>query len=140
MEEDLVKDGWTEIIRNLISMANYRGKDTNWEEVPKLMELADFQKMEQIRSRAETLVDDKETAESLNRGTDNFVRGRVFTTAICRHSTEIASASLILMAKAWRGLRKKAWWPTESSTRSTALFLPQASKSVQATLGELAIT
>ena len=29
------------------------------------MELADFQKMEQIRSRAETLVDDKETAESL---------------------------------------------------------------------------
>ena len=65
VEEDLVKDGWTEIIRNLISMANYRGKDTNWEEVPKLMELADFQKMEQIRSRAETLVDDRETAESL---------------------------------------------------------------------------
>ena len=65
VEEDLVKDGWTEIIRNLISMANYRGKDTNWEEVPKLMELADFQKMEQIRSRAEALVENKETAESL---------------------------------------------------------------------------
>ena len=27
VEEDLVQDGWTEIIRNLISMANYRGKD-----------------------------------------------------------------------------------------------------------------
>ena len=65
VEEDLVKDGWTEIIRNLISMANYRGKDTNWEEVPKLMELADFQKMEQIRSRAEELVENKDTAESL---------------------------------------------------------------------------
>jgi cyclohexanone monooxygenase len=65
VEEDLVKDGWTEIIRNLISMANYRGKDVNWEEVPRLMELADFQKMEQIRSRAEELVEDKQTAESL---------------------------------------------------------------------------
>ena len=27
IEEDLVMDGWTEIIRNLISMANYRGKN-----------------------------------------------------------------------------------------------------------------
>lgn len=65
VEEDLVGDGWTEIIRNLVSMANYRGKDTNWDEVPKLMELADFQKMEQIRARAESLVEDPNVAESL---------------------------------------------------------------------------
>ena len=65
VEEDLVKDGWTEIIRNLISMANYRGEDTNWDEVPQLMEIADFQKMEQIRARAAELVADPKTAESL---------------------------------------------------------------------------
>ena len=65
VEEDLVKDGWTEIIRNLISMANYRGEDTNWDEVPELMEIADFQKMEQIRARASDLVEDPQTAESL---------------------------------------------------------------------------
>ena len=65
VEEDLVKDGWTEIIRNLISMANYRGENTNWDEVPKLMEIADFQKMEQIRNRAAELVNDSKTAESL---------------------------------------------------------------------------
>ena len=65
VEEDLVKDGWTEIIRNLISMANYRGKNTNWDEVPKLMELADFEKMEQIRARAEEIVQDPDTAEAL---------------------------------------------------------------------------
>ena len=65
VEEDLVKDGWTEIIRNLISMANYRGEDTNWDEVPQLMEIADFQKMEQIRARAAELVEDPQTAESL---------------------------------------------------------------------------
>lgn len=65
VEEDLVKDGWTEIIRNLISLANYRGEDTNWDEVPQLMEIADFQKMEQIRNRAAELVNDPKTAESL---------------------------------------------------------------------------
>ena len=65
VEEDLVKDGWTEIIRNLVSMANYRGKDTNWDEVPKMMELADFKKMEQIRARAEEIVADPTTAEAL---------------------------------------------------------------------------
>ena len=65
VEEDLVQDGWTEIIRNLISMANYRGRDIDWSEVPKLMELADFEKMEQVRARVDDLVEDPETAEAL---------------------------------------------------------------------------
>ncbi|MFL2535990.1 MAG: flavin-containing monooxygenase [Candidatus Azotimanducaceae bacterium] len=65
VEEDLVMDGWTEIIRNLISMANYRGKDIDPRDIPKLMEMADFQKMEQIRARVDTLVEDPKTAEAL---------------------------------------------------------------------------
>ena len=65
IEEDLVRDGWTEIIRNLISMANYRGKGLERKEIERLMELADFQKMEQIRARAEELVNDPNVAESL---------------------------------------------------------------------------
>jgi cation diffusion facilitator CzcD-associated flavoprotein CzcO len=65
IEEDLVKDGWTEIIRNLISMANYRGKGIDRAEVPKLMELADFQKMEQIRARVDSMVADPQIAEAL---------------------------------------------------------------------------
>jgi cation diffusion facilitator CzcD-associated flavoprotein CzcO len=65
VEEDLIQDGWTEIIRNLISMANYRGRSLDRDEIGRLMELADFQKMEQIRQRAVELVDDPETAESL---------------------------------------------------------------------------
>ncbi len=65
VDEDLVQDGWTEIIRNLISMANYRGKDTDWSLVPQLMELADFKKMEQIRARVDEIVEDPETAEAL---------------------------------------------------------------------------
>ena len=65
VEKDLVQDGWTEIIRNLISMANYRGKDTDWSIVPQLMEIADFQKMNQIRARVDDIIKDRETAEAL---------------------------------------------------------------------------
>ena len=65
VEEDLVQDGWTEIIRNLISMANFRGKDVDWSKVPYLMELADFKKMNQIRARVDSIVEDPETAEAL---------------------------------------------------------------------------
>ena len=65
-DEDLVNDGWTEIIRNLGSMVNFNclGRLSPAEIVEK-MELADFQKMEQIRARAEADVADKDIAESL---------------------------------------------------------------------------
>ena len=65
IEEDLVMDGWTEIIRNLISMANYRGKNLSGEDIARLMELADFEKMEQIRQRVDDIVEDPTTAEAL---------------------------------------------------------------------------
>ncbi|MBO6658258.1 MAG: NAD(P)/FAD-dependent oxidoreductase [Pseudomonadales bacterium] len=65
IEEDLVQDGWTEIIRNLISMANYRGQGLDRGEIARLMELADFQKMEQVRARVEECVNDPGVAESL---------------------------------------------------------------------------
>ena len=64
-EKDLVGDGWTEIIRNLISLVNYRDSDMTPQEIGKAMELADFQKMESIRARAEEVVNDPATAEAL---------------------------------------------------------------------------
>lgn len=63
--QDLVNDGWTEIIRNLASMVNFRGETLSPGEIAEKMELADFQKMEQIRNRAQELVNDPSTAESL---------------------------------------------------------------------------
>ena len=65
IEKDLVQDGWTEIIRNLISMANFRGSNIDRAQVPRLMELADFRKMEQIRGRVDSIVKDPVTAEAL---------------------------------------------------------------------------
>ena len=65
-KEDLVNDGWTEIIRNLASMVNFKS-DMPLDPLvlAEKMEIADFQKMEQIRLRAETVVKDPNVAESL---------------------------------------------------------------------------
>ena len=65
-EEDLVNDGWTDIIRNLATIAtrNAEGGQT-MEEMAARVELADFKKMEQIRARVDAMVDDAETAEAL---------------------------------------------------------------------------
>ncbi len=64
--EDLVSDGWTDIIRNLSGLAERGGAPSvSPEEFAARLELADFQKMEQIRSRVDALVRDPATAESL---------------------------------------------------------------------------
>jgi cation diffusion facilitator CzcD-associated flavoprotein CzcO len=65
-DEDLVSDGWTDIIRSLISVAAVRGdKPMSMEELAETMELADFRKMNQIRGRVDDLVSDPAAAEAL---------------------------------------------------------------------------
>ena len=65
-EKDLVNDGWTEIIRNLLLLAQEdRAALGSPEAIAATMELADFQKMNQIRARVDSIVKDKATAESL---------------------------------------------------------------------------
>ena len=63
-DEDLVSDGWTDIIRNLASMGR-TSKDVTPEQAMARVELADFKKMEQIRSRVDELVADEATAAAL---------------------------------------------------------------------------
>jgi cyclohexanone monooxygenase len=65
-EEDLVSDGWTDIIRKLLIMVRSDdAPDVSPEGLAKTMELADFEKMEEIRARVETIVNDPATAEAL---------------------------------------------------------------------------
>ena len=65
-DEDLVNDGWTDIIRNLASMARARaGEDVTPEQAAQRVEMADFKKMEGIRARVESLVEDSDTADAL---------------------------------------------------------------------------
>ena len=63
--EDLVDDGWTDIIGNLLIRVRRGEGDMTPEGLMQTMELADFEKMEQIRSRVETIVNDPNTAEAL---------------------------------------------------------------------------
>ncbi|MBW2288991.1 MAG: NAD(P)/FAD-dependent oxidoreductase [Deltaproteobacteria bacterium] len=64
--EDLVNDGWTEIIRKLLSMFQQEDDpDVSPDAAMKKMETADFEKMEQIRARVDSVVKDKTTAEAL---------------------------------------------------------------------------
>jgi cyclohexanone monooxygenase len=65
-EEDLVNDGWTDIIRKLLSMMlAEESPDLSPEAVAKTMEMADFMKMEEIRARVDSIVEDPATAEAL---------------------------------------------------------------------------
>jgi cyclohexanone monooxygenase len=65
-EEDLVNDGWTDIIGKLLVMLR---RDTSLvgdpESVAATMELADFEKMNQIRARVDEIIADRNTAEAL---------------------------------------------------------------------------
>jgi cyclohexanone monooxygenase len=63
---DLVNDGWTDIIRNLGAILPRKsdGK-TSPHEMARMMEIADFKKMNQIRARVDAVVKDKKTAEAL---------------------------------------------------------------------------
>ena len=62
--EDMVNDGWTDIIGKLLIMMR-RGAIEAGTDPGEAVELADFEKMESIRSRVETMVNDPATAEAL---------------------------------------------------------------------------
>ncbi|APU15504.1 flavin-containing monooxygenase [Actinoalloteichus fjordicus] len=65
-EEDLVADGWTgsaRLLQNLIPSDAYR--DLPPEEREHVNEIADFQKMNEIRARVDAVVKDPATAEAL---------------------------------------------------------------------------
>lgn len=65
-EVDLVNDGWTDIIANLLIRLRSQEKvDLSPESLARNMELADFEKMERIRSRVDQLVTDPSTASAL---------------------------------------------------------------------------
>jgi len=64
--EDLVMDGWTDLIAKLIvGMQQGKSTDMSPEGIAKAVELADFEKMEEIRARVDSIVSDPETAEAL---------------------------------------------------------------------------
>ncbi len=65
-EQDLVMDGWTDIIGRLLTRLRDRDSaEAASGDLAAVMEMADFEKMEQIRSRVDAVVADGVTAEAL---------------------------------------------------------------------------
>ncbi len=70
VEVDMVADGWTDIFRNLTGKVAKQasqklGRRLTPQERGQLMELADYQKMNQVRTRVDDTVQDAATAEAL---------------------------------------------------------------------------
>ena len=67
---DMVGDGWTDIFRNLTGIAaktasRKLGRRLEGREKGRLMKMADYKKMNQVRGRVDEIVEDKTTAEAL---------------------------------------------------------------------------
>ena len=78
-EEDLVNDGWTDIIGNILLLARRKMAAGEVVEDPAaLMQLADFKKMEQVRARVDAVVADPETAEALKPYYNQFCKRPCF--------------------------------------------------------------
>jgi cyclohexanone monooxygenase len=63
--EDLVNDGWTDIVGKLLLKLAETAADGAETNVADTLELADFEKMEQIRARVDAIVGDSATAAAL---------------------------------------------------------------------------
>jgi cyclohexanone monooxygenase len=77
-EENLVNDGWTDIIGNLLVMARKKVDGRSPAEMAEIVQLADFQKMESIRKRVEEVVQDSSTAEALKPWYNQFCKRPCF--------------------------------------------------------------
>jgi cation diffusion facilitator CzcD-associated flavoprotein CzcO len=79
-KEDLVSDGWTDIIRNLGLAAARRAArgEMGPGDPAELLQLADFQKMEQIRARVDSVVADRAKAEALKPWYNQFCKRPCF--------------------------------------------------------------
>jgi cyclohexanone monooxygenase len=66
IEEDLVGDKWTSLFKNLSRLMSGKGNsDLSTEQMALLSEIADYQKMNEIRDRVNSIVGDSGTAEAL---------------------------------------------------------------------------
>ncbi|KAF9894159.1 hypothetical protein FE257_009132 [Aspergillus nanangensis] len=76
-EEDLVSDGWTDIIRKLLRRPDMNSTADPASVAAKL-QLTDFEKMNSIRARVDTIVKDPATAEALKPWYNQFCKRPCF--------------------------------------------------------------
>jgi len=77
-EEDLVNDGWTDIIGNLLVLMRKGAGSQSPEVLAETIQLADFQKMESVRARVDAVVQNKATADALKPWYNQFCKRPCF--------------------------------------------------------------
>ncbi|MBX3483551.1 NAD(P)/FAD-dependent oxidoreductase [Phenylobacterium sp.] len=78
-DKDLVNDGWTDIIGNILLLARRKAEAGEAVGNPaELMQLADFKKMEQVRARVDSTVQDPAAAEALKPWYNQFCKRPCF--------------------------------------------------------------
>jgi cyclohexanone monooxygenase len=78
-DEDLVNDGWTDIIGNILLLARKKAEAGEHVDNPQaLVQLADFKKMEQVRARVDAVVRDPQAAEALKPYYNQFCKRPCF--------------------------------------------------------------
>ena len=78
-DKDLVQDGWTDIIGNILLLARRKAEAGEKVENPaELMQLADFKKMEQVRARVDSVIEDAGKAEALKPWYNQFCKRPCF--------------------------------------------------------------
>ena len=90
VEKDLVNDGWTDIIRNILLLAQKPGEQRPYAmaKLAELAELADFQKMNQVRSRVDEVVaGSRKPLKRSSPGIASSANAPASTTTICRPLT-----------------------------------------------------
>ncbi len=76
---DLVNDGWTDLIGNILLTARWRQRAGETVEDPEaLIQIADYQKMERVRARVDAVVKDPVTAAALKPWYDQFCKRPCF--------------------------------------------------------------
>ena len=76
--EDLVNDGWTDIIGNLLVLLRKQNEAGGGADLGTTMQLADFKKMESIRARVDAVVRDRRKAEALKPYYNQFCKRPCF--------------------------------------------------------------
>ncbi|KAF2094109.1 cyclohexanone 1,2-monooxygenase [Rhizodiscina lignyota] len=76
-DEDLVSDGWTDILRRLMNRPR-NGVPVDPQKAQARRQLADFEKMESVRARADSIVENKDIAESLKPYYNQFCKRPCF--------------------------------------------------------------
>jgi cyclohexanone monooxygenase len=78
-DEDLVADRWTDVWRRLAVLGAAGPRDSSDSDSAALVQLADYEKMDEIRARIDAIVENRETAEALKPWYNQFCKRPLYS-------------------------------------------------------------